>query len=291
MIFTENETTTTIGYCKATCLAKTINNRAQIVTWELLFPRYIHSELLTHRAFARNASSSRATPLKVTLAEVRDNPMFFNHVGINQSGMVADVELCPQRRTEFFEDWKALASLVADKVEAMSDRYGIHKQVLNRALEPFLPIRVIVTTTETENFFKLRLAKNAQPEIRDLARCMYESMSLKEAAHNRYHLPYSEYFPESENNYQRLVRCVCACARVSVGKQNGRSTSFDEDEAFFWRLFGNGHLSPFEHCAKYVEGKKFENFYEYQSARNLMTFNKERGASIDEIEETLGKWK
>lgn len=48
MIFTENETTTAIGYCKATCLAKTINNRAQIVTWELLYPRYIHSELLTH---------------------------------------------------------------------------------------------------------------------------------------------------------------------------------------------------------------------------------------------------
>ena len=255
------------------------------------FHNFLANGITVHNCFSRNASSSRATPLSVTLQEVRENPVCFNHVGLNQSGMCADVELCPQRKEEFKKDWKALCNLVADKVEELSVRYGIHKQVLNRALEPFLPIRVIVTTTETENFFKLRLAKNAQPEIRDLARCMYESMSLKEASHNRYHLPYSEYFPESENNYQRLVRCVCACARVSVGKQNGRSTSFDEDEAFFWRLFGNGHLSPFEHCAKYVEGKKFENFYEYQSARNLMTFNKERGASIDEIEETLGKWK
>lgn len=287
MIFTENETTTAIGYCKATCLAKTINKRAQIVTWELLFPRYIHAELLTHRVFARNASSSRATPLKVTLAEVRDNPMFFNHVGINQSGMVADVELCPQRRTEFFEDWKALASLVADKVEAMSDRYGIHKQVLNRALEPFLPIRVIVTTTETENFFKLRLAKNAQPEIRDLARCMYESMSLKEASQKCFHLPYSEYFPHAKGNYEKLVRCTCACARVSVGKQNGRETRFYEDEAFFWRLFDNGHLSPFEHCARYIEGEQCDNFHEYQSYRNFMTFYKERGSSNDEIKELL----
>ena len=291
MIFTENNTTTTIGHCRATCLEKS-KAGAIITTWELIYPRYIHAELLTHRMFSRNASSSRATPLKVTLAEVRNNPMFFNHVGLNQSGMVAENELSQQRKAEFFDDWKALASMVADRVEAMSDRYGIHKQVLNRALEPFLPIRTIVTATETENFFKLRLAKDAQPEIHDLAQCMLESQEKKWFSLRDKHLPYSEYFPEAETDFERVIRCTCACARVSVGKQNGTKTTFETDKKFFKTLFEKGHLSPFEHCAfSFEENDWVDNFYECVSLRNYMTYLRDdEKLNMKQIFERVEEW-
>ena len=67
MYFTENSTTRQVGQAKATVLAYSCHERgdAPIITWELMYPRYIHSELMTHRMFSRNASSSRATPTHV----------------------------------------------------------------------------------------------------------------------------------------------------------------------------------------------------------------------------------
>ena len=94
MNFTVNASTAYLGVAAATCLARTVDEFGnEIVTWEMMYPRYVHPELMTHRMFSRNASSSRATPLHVTLEEVRKNPMFFNSVGKNRSGMVAGDEV------------------------------------------------------------------------------------------------------------------------------------------------------------------------------------------------------
>ena len=70
----ENQTTVKVGQSVATVIADTISPEGKrITTFELVYPRYIHSELMTHRVFSRNASSSRATPLAVTLDEVRND--------------------------------------------------------------------------------------------------------------------------------------------------------------------------------------------------------------------------
>ena len=39
-------------------------NGKRITTFELVYPRFIHSELMTHRLFSRNAMSSRAVPIQ-----------------------------------------------------------------------------------------------------------------------------------------------------------------------------------------------------------------------------------
>lgn len=47
---------------------------SRITTFVLTYPRFIHSELMTHRVFSRNAASSRAIPFSRMVRMVRDNP-------------------------------------------------------------------------------------------------------------------------------------------------------------------------------------------------------------------------
>ena len=65
----------------------------RITTFQLLYPRFIHAELMTHRVFSRNASSSRAIPVTKMLAMVREDPAMPIHWGRNQPGMQAKEEL------------------------------------------------------------------------------------------------------------------------------------------------------------------------------------------------------
>ena len=50
---------------QAKIIADSISDTGKrITTFQLLYPRFIHAELMTHRVFSRNASSSRAIPVK-----------------------------------------------------------------------------------------------------------------------------------------------------------------------------------------------------------------------------------
>ena len=270
----ENKTTVCNGQSIATVICDTYNEelKSSITTLELVYPRYIHSELMTHRMFSRNASSSRATPLTVTLEEVKNDPVFFDYVGKNQSGMVAGEALKPEEVEAFREEWETLAYQVASRVEYMSERFGIHKQTLNRALEPFLRIRTLVTATEWNNFFTLRLAPDAQPEIRMLAEAMRAAMDKSKPNLGEYHLPYIEdYNPNSADDWGKYRKIsVARCARVSYGRLDGKANSKEEDLALFDRLRAGGHLSPFEHIAYALNGKH-ANFNGWLSLRGLLT--------------------
>jgi hypothetical protein len=46
----------------------------RLITLQLRYPRFIHSEFMTHRAFSRNASSSRAIPVERLIQDVIDDP-------------------------------------------------------------------------------------------------------------------------------------------------------------------------------------------------------------------------
>ena len=270
---TENDTTVRFGQSVATVIADTVNSEGKrITTLELVYPRYIHSELMTHRVFSRNASSSRATPLKVTLDEVRNDPVFFDYVGKNQSGMVAGEELTEGERLDFQSDWEALGKLVANHVEYLNKRYNIHKQTLNRALEPWLRIRTLVTATEWDNFFKLRLAPDAQPEIQKLAVAMKDAMGKSIPEEANFHSPYVKHsFPVTCKDEWEVDAKVSAarCARVSYGKLDGTETSVNDDLALAERLLESGHLSPFEHIAFGAYGT-YANFNGWQSYRKWL---------------------
>jgi thymidylate synthase ThyX len=61
----------------------------RITSFVLTYPRFIHSELMTHRAFSRNAASSRAIPVSRMMRAVRETTARPEEWGTNQSGMQA----------------------------------------------------------------------------------------------------------------------------------------------------------------------------------------------------------
>ena len=65
----------------------------RLTTMELVYPRFIHAEFMTHRMFSRNASSSRAIPVEKMIERVIREPAEPVHWGLNQPGMQADNEL------------------------------------------------------------------------------------------------------------------------------------------------------------------------------------------------------
>ena len=69
------------------------HTRKRLTTFQLRYPRFIHSEFLTHKLFSRNASSSRAIPAKRIFADVEQDPALPVVFGINQKGMQAPDEM------------------------------------------------------------------------------------------------------------------------------------------------------------------------------------------------------
>ena len=173
------------GNISATIIAhsKSAVDGKEIITYELEYHRYIHSECLTHRMWSRNAASSRAIPVSKMIDLVRTSPATPIHWGKNQAGMQASEE-CNNDVSmdwDYYNDepvhgtpedaWAEASSHAMYKAECFNEA-GYHKQITNRLLEPFQMIKVVVTATEWDNFFWLRFHKAAQPEIQELARCM-----------------------------------------------------------------------------------------------------------------------
>lgn len=276
MYKTFNFTTVEKGQSSATVVAHTIHpsTKQEITTWELVYPRYIHSEVLTHRAFSRNASSSRATPVKTMIHEVRTNPAYFDEVRFNQKGMVGGKVVGHDVEAKFKALWMQGAEKAADLAEQMAE-LGIAKQTVNRILEPFTYIRVLVTATDTENFFKLRLAEDAQPEIRCLAQAMQESVKLAPIPHDTLHAPYFNNFVAEKSVVHAIIRCIAACARVSIVRGDGKQTTFEEDLDLVKRLKASGHMTPFEHVAFAKVYGRYANFRDWGSLRYHIENGKE----------------
>lgn len=129
-------------------------------------------ELMTHRVFSRNAQSSRAIPTAKRISAVRTNPVRPILWNQNQKGMQAkDTQVESVGRCQTL--WDGAASYAAEAASFLNEQ-GLHKQWVNRLLEPFDTITVIVSATEYTNFFGLRCAPDAQPEIQCLAWRMAE---------------------------------------------------------------------------------------------------------------------
>lgn len=279
MYMTKNDTTVKIGQSTATVVALSWSpeTRQEIVTWELVYPRYIHCELLTHRAFSRNSASSRATPVATMVKEVRENPCYFDEIRHNQKGMTGGDLVAQDDADVFRGQWWALSNMAARFAEDWGVKKGFAKQTVNRILEPFSFIRTLVTATAVANFFKLREAEDAQPEMRNLAGAMRCAMEKAERRHladggtaSLIHLPYGDLIEETDVK-ARIIRSVAACARVSVMRGDGKKTTFEEDYEFVKRLYENRHMSPFEHVARAsrCEGRYY-NLRDWASLRYML---------------------
>lgn len=229
-----------------------------LITLELRYPKFIHGEFLTHRNFSRNSSSSRAIPVSRLIQDVLDDPVIPTYWGRNQKGMEAASETdSPVSGMPREQRWLRARDAAVEAARAFADA-GYHKQIVNRLIEPFCHIRTLVTATEWDNFFALRISPHAQPEIQVLARAMRtaidESIPVLLQPGN-WHMPYvtadEMLASEASSSWPPFgVRLsVARCARVSYLTHDLRPAIIEEDLALFNRLYESGHLSPFEHQA------------------------------------------
>lgn len=224
---------------------------ARITTFELVYPRFIHGEFMTHRVFSRNAASSRAIPVKTFLKQVLFNRVDPLHWGANQSGMQASKELTGVKRFLAKKLWATAAVGVVCTAYLMS-KVGLHKQVANRILEPFQWMRTVVTATEWDGFFELRCHKDAQPEIQHLALMMRQAIEVSKPVARKYHLPYVNMNPETYKHYRELAKISAArCARTSYVKFDGEVPTDKDDLGLYNKLIEAtpAHASPVEHQA------------------------------------------
>jgi hypothetical protein len=258
------------GGISAKVVAMSVHNYGPLLTTlELRYPRFIHAEFMTHRMFSRNASSSRAIPVAKMIEQVRNDPAMPIHWGKNQPGMQAreehDAEVWASRAglVSNAEAWRCAAESAVCAAFAFSEA-GYHKQIVNRLLEPFQFITVIVTATEWDNFFKLRLHPDAQPEIQELARVMLEAMDkapLDAVDLAEWHLPYIDMATWGESLETAQMCSVARCARVSYLNHDNTEPNIDADVALHNRLKESGHMSPFEHAARPVDAEVSNRFY------------------------------
>lgn len=237
------------------------------------YPKFIHGELMTHRVFSRNASSSRAIPVERLIKDIMEDPAMPIHWGANQKGMQADKECdalldfsYPAITGKNFttkDGWlKARDSAIAYALAF--DKAGYHKQIVNRLIEPFCHINVVITSCQWSNFFALRRHKDAQPEMKALADAIYEAMAQSiplELKPGEWHTPFvldSERInlrldhidiQQRKETYVKLS--VARCARTSYMTHDGRKPDTQEDLNLFQRLVSQIplHASPAEHQA------------------------------------------
>lgn len=248
----------------AKVIADTIHNGHRITSLQLVMPRFILAQLNTHRVFSRSTASSRAIPTAKLIEQVRTNYVQPLHWGANKAGMQSEQELEAQEIEKAKEIWCRAAHAAADFAEQMA-ALGLHKQHANRIIEPYMWAHTIVTSTEWENFFKLRIDDAAQPEIQLLAKEMKAAIDNSVPKESRYHLPYitdDEICTEVNNaTFEHFAPISAArCARVSYLNHDQSKPDFKKDMELAKRLLEHRHYSPFEHQARACNLQETRNF-------------------------------
>lgn len=250
----------------------------RISTLELRYPRFIHAEVMTHRVFSRNASSSRAIPVSRLIQDVLDDTAMPIHWGKNQKGMQARQEHdAPVDGVDRQTAWLQARDNAIDMARAF-ERAGYHKQIVNRLIEPFSHINTVLTGTDFEDFFKQRRHPDAQPEIKQLADLMFEQLEISVPTERDHHLPYTTWEDPNEivlidppGAVLSSLQAISAarCARVSYKTHDGRWSEPDEDIALARSLISAPHPSPFEHQAFAAPGRH-ANFTGWSSLRHAL---------------------
>jgi len=239
-----------VAYNARVLLDSTSPAGIRLTTLEVTFPRFVLAEFNTHRLFSRNSASSRAIPTSKLIERVLKDPAIPLEWGKNKAGMSASDVLSPDLAQEAKHVWLGARDAAVANAQRLLD-LDVHKQELNRLLEPFLWHTVIVSATEWKNFFELRCAPNAQPEIRAAARLMLEAMNAnvpQTLEYGEWHTPLLQADESALDLETRRRVSAARCARVSYLTHQGLR-EIERDLELYERLRTDRHLSPFEHVA------------------------------------------
>lgn len=240
----------------------------RLTTMEWKYPRSIHSEIMTHRMLSKNSASSRAIPTEKLIQMVLDDPFIPEYIGANKSGMQAGEELSEEQKQLARSVWDTAMRNAVISARALL-AMGVHKQVVNRIIEPWMWITIIVSATEWDNVWGLRCHPMAEPHFQKLAYMARDAMNastpnpLKAGewhlplvdvdvddvyALNTYDLAHEE---PSGVIWNRVKVSVGRCARVSFLTHEGKR-EIEKDIELHDRLVVQEplHASPAEHVAQ-----------------------------------------
>lgn len=274
---------------KMICSSISEDTGARLDTLQVRYWRPIHGEVMTHRVFSRNASSSRAIPQASIFAR---EEVYVPRFRKNKPGMQPGEFLSDDEQGIAETLWRELAKVTREYVAVLADPKGlnIHKQWVNRPTEWFSYIDVLISSTEWSNFDALRIHPDAQDEIRALAQEMKrvrDETVPRSLKHGEWHLPYiteedieaverlvwKKALPDaiadviwrlcsikaldghhfiSTRNALLLAISAARCCRISYAKHDGARPEIQTDCELYARLAGADpkHASPLEHQAR-----------------------------------------
>ena len=278
----------------AVILADSINEHGnRITTFDLTFPRFILAELATHRVFSMNSASSRAIPFKKMKEMVMSNPFIpiawqKDHKGMQGKEYLNDT-MDIQRAVH---RWLIARDRAIEQAKVLNEGVGVTKQLCNRLLEPFMWHSVILTGTDFENFFNLRIHPDAEIHINELAKCMKDAMSNNKPTlllEGEWHMPYednidyvklgastTEYYERNPNEEVKIDMwvskiVVARCARKSYQTLGDNpKIDYEADIRLHDRLLVERHASPFEHASICRGNKRYANYQGWESYRHTL---------------------
>lgn len=234
----------------AKLVAASITERGEkILTIETKAPKFIDAEFEKHRMMSSSSSSSRAKPF-----DILDEMYVPFDIRQQERGMQGYEQADWDNRGQFIETTRKLYVEAINRLIKFKD--DIHKQHLNRYVEPWMYQYKVVTSTEWDNFFSLRLAPDVQPEMLELAKMMkraYDAAEFTELEPGEWHLPFEmpHLTPKNELDYRKGIS-VAGCARVSygvLGSSDGKARCGADDLKLSDFLLESMHMTPFEHQA------------------------------------------
>lgn len=249
------------------------SKNSRLTTIVCTYPRIVHSELMTHRMFSRNAASSRAIPVNKQIKMINANYAVPYKLQKNQKGMQGGEELDEKSKFHTLCKWINAKNSAIDHVEEML-AYDPHKQICNRILEPFMWMTTIISSTNWNNFFAQRCTDKADPTLRHIAELIRyvvennkpEPIGVEFDSVYKWHLPFIYHSPDRDEliasyKIDDLRKIATArCARVSYMNHEGKYSPEDDLRLFHDNLLNGNHYSPFEHIAKAGEHKLEEGF-------------------------------
>jgi hypothetical protein len=243
-------------------------------TFVLRYPRFIHSEFMTHRVFSRNAASSRAIPIRKLISDVINDPVHPLYWYKNKPGMQGTEPMDRFEAEQARIQWDGAKGEAIRFAGAMANT-GAHKQIVNRILEPFAHITTVVSATEWSNFYELRDHKDAEPHLRDLAREMQkavQSTPIKLLKPGGWHLPFVTEPMQIQPDKLDIEMSVACCASTSYKTVDGFDMDRAKARAICQKLMTVPmHASPLEHVAQ-ADSLHNGNYLKPTSHRNYKGF-------------------
>jgi len=228
----------------------------RLISLEVNMPKFLVAQYNTHRAFSRNSASSRAVPVSRMIERVKEDPFIPDVWGSNKRGMQAGGTIEDQQSQAASMIWHNAMHTALEHASRLSE-LNVHKQLANRLLEPFMWTTVLVTATDWDNFFRLRLDHAAQPEMQRVAQTMRDAIDASNPVQlgwGQWHYPYPAYIPPGSTDVDITYIMAARAARLSYLSHNGNQSA-EDDIRLGKELWEQKHLSPFEHSAKAYPGR------------------------------------